>query len=53
MDHGRSIRDSLELDIFEENSTGRSFYEKYGFREISRRVHEETGHMLLRLKLDG
>ena len=53
MDHARSIRESLELDVFEENSTGRGFYEKYGFREISRHMHEETGRMQLRLKLDS
>lgn len=53
MDHATSIRESLELDVFEENSIGRSFYEKYGFREINRHMHEETGHMQLRLKLDS
>lgn len=50
MDHARSIRESIELDVFEQNSTGRGFYEKYAFREISRYMHEETGQMRLRLK---
>ena len=43
-------RESIELDVFEQNSTGRGFYEKYAFREISRYMHEETGQMRLRLK---
>ncbi|MFQ6030246.1 MAG: GNAT family N-acetyltransferase [Dehalococcoidia bacterium] len=51
MDHARGIRDSLELNVFEENAAGRSFYEKYGFGEVGRGLHEETGHMLLRLRL--
>ncbi len=51
MDHARGIRDFLELDVFEENAAGRSFYEKYGFREVGSHLHEETGHTLLRLKL--
>ena len=51
MDHARGIRDFLELDVFEENAAGRSFYEKYGFRKVGSHLHEETGHTLLRLKL--
>ncbi len=51
MDHARGIRDFLELDVFEENTAGRSFYEKYGFRKVGTHLHEETGHTLLRLKL--
>ncbi len=51
MDHARGIRDFLELDVFEENAAGRSFYEKYCFIEVGSHLHEETGHTLLRLKL--
>ena len=42
MDHARCIRESLELDVFEQNTTGRGFYEKYGFREISRYMHKPS-----------
>lgn len=52
MDHARSIRDVLELDVFKDNPLGRKFYKKYGFIQVDEHLHEETGFMLLRLKLD-
>jgi len=52
MDHARSIRDALELDVFKNNTIGRGFYKKCGFREEYEHVHEETGFMQLRLKLN-
>jgi len=51
MDHARSLRDVLELDVFKDNSIGRNFYNKYGFIEEYEHVHKETGFMQLRLKL--
>ena len=51
MDHVRSIRNSLELDVFKDNQIGRKFYEKYGFNKIGEHLHEETGFMQLRLRL--
>lgn len=51
MDHAKSIRDVLELDVFKDNLIGRKFYESYGFSEVAEHVHEETGFMQLRLKL--
>ena len=51
MDHARSIRDVLELDVFKENKIGRNFYKKYGFIEEYEYLHKETGFMQLRLKL--
>ena len=51
MDHVRSIRNVLELVVFEDNKVGRAFYEKYGFRQVGEEVHEETGFMQLRLRL--
>jgi putative acetyltransferase len=41
----------LELDVFEENSIGRRFYETYGFDLVDRHFHDETGQPLLRLRL--
>ena len=52
MDHARSIRGVLELDVFKDNTIGRGFYEKCGFTEEYEHVHEETGFMQLRLKLN-
>ena len=51
MDHARSIRDVLELLVFEDNKVGRAFYEKCGFRQVGKEVHEETGFMQMRLRL--
>ena len=51
MDHARSIRDVLELDVFKDNLVGRNFYEKYGFSKVDEHLHEETGFMQLRLRL--
>lgn len=51
MDHARSIRNVLELVVFEDNKVGRAFYEKYGFRQVGEEVHEATGFMQLRLRL--
>ena len=51
MDHARSIRDVLELDVFKANSIGRKFYKRYGFRVVGEHVHEETGFAQLRLRL--
>lgn len=51
MDHARSIRDVLELDVFKDNSIGRNFYKKYGFIEEYEYLHKESGFMQLRLKL--
>jgi putative acetyltransferase len=49
MDHAASLRDELFLDVFEENAIGRRFYDRYGFRFEDKHIHEDTGHMQLRL----
>ncbi len=50
MDLARDRHDTLELDVFEANTIGRAFYEKYGFVRIGRSVHEESGQRCLRLR---
>ena len=51
MDHARSIREVLELDVAKDNIIGRNFYKKYGFKEEYEHMHKEYGFMQLRLKL--
>lgn len=51
MNHARTIRETLELDVFKENLVGRAFYEKFCFVQVDEHLHEETGFMQLRLKL--
>jgi putative acetyltransferase len=40
----------LELEVFENNIIGRRFYSKYGFKYLSKSIHEETGSIILKLK---
>ena len=51
MDKARELHATLELDVFEANSIGRRFYERYGFTVLEKTVHGPTGHPLLRLGL--
>ena len=50
MNHVAQLHKTLEVDVFEKNSIGRAFYERYGFVFLEKHLHEETGEMLLRLR---
>ena len=52
MDHARSSRPFLELDVFEENAIGRGFYDAYGVTVVGAHDDEATGRRLVRLRLD-
>ena len=49
MDYAASLRDDLFLDVFEENDVGRRFYDRFGFKFQHKHVHEQSGHMQIRL----
>lgn len=51
MDKACSLHSQLEVEVFKENAIGRRFYDRYGFQFLYERMHEETGHILLRLVL--
>jgi putative acetyltransferase len=51
MDHARARRPELEVDVFAANAIGQAFYSRYGFQLVERKVHEETGFDMLRLRL--
>jgi len=53
IDHVRSSREHLELDVFAANEIGTAFYDAYGFAVVGERLDEETGLGVLRLRLDG
>lgn len=43
------LRTELELEVFRDNHSARSFYSQCGFREVSEHVHKETGQLAIRL----
>lgn len=45
----KEFNDQLEVEVFEKNEIGRSFYRKAGFRITKQYIHEESGEMVLRL----
>lgn len=50
MNHVAQFHEILEVEVFEKNSIGRAFYERYGFEFIKKHVHDATGEVLLRLR---
>ena len=44
--------ESLEVEVFDKNSIGRAFYDKYGFKQIHNYFHKESNQDVLRLKLN-
>jgi putative acetyltransferase len=51
MDHALELREELEVEVFTENVIGRAFYAKYGFQLMQKKVHDQTGLELMRLRL--
>ena len=51
MDKAQALRGELEVEVFAANTIGRQFYSCYGFEPVGQKIHAETGHELLRLKL--
>ena len=49
MNKAADIRDSLELEVFKDNSIGRAFYARYGFTCLKESVHDQSGFDVLRL----
>lgn len=54
---GRALMDAtakgrafVDVEVFKNNPIGRAFYDRYGFREISRSTHEPTGETLIRMQ---
>ena len=51
MDHAKTLRPNLELDVFENNAIGRHFYDAYGFSFVSAHRDSATGQTQHRLRL--
>ena len=52
VNNARSLHSILELDVFEANSLGRSFYASYGFVPVKTHRDEATGEMMIRLRYE-
>ena len=52
MDKARELRATLEVEVFKNNNIGKAFYKKYGFELMEEKLHDKTGQILLRLKLN-
>ena len=50
MDQAQTIHGELEVEVFEENTIGRKFYDRYGFKFMEKKTNEATGNSALRLK---
>lgn len=48
----KPFHNSLEVEVFDNNTIGRAFYKKYGFTQIKSYFHKESNQEVLRLKLD-
>ena len=53
MDHARRVKGALQVEVFMDNTSGRSFYAQYGFVEVGRDIHPATGLEVLRLEMIG
>ncbi|WP_415404542.1 GNAT family N-acetyltransferase [Tateyamaria sp. SN3-11] len=50
-DHGVGLHGPLSVEVFEENSLGRRFYDRYGFVETGRYLHAPSGAMTLQMAM--
>ena len=50
VDKAKELHGELVVDVFKNNTVGRQFYSKYGFKLVEKKVHDQTGEILLQLK---
>jgi putative acetyltransferase len=51
VDHARTLRTELEVEVFKDNALARAFYHACGFIELHEAVHEGTGLTVVRLRI--
>jgi len=49
VDDAAETHGALEVEVFERNTVGRRFYDRYGFRFMGSSTHAGTGETILRL----
>lgn len=50
-DHAVGLHGPLRVEVFAQNQTGRRFYDRYGFVETDRYLHEPSGEMTIRMAM--
>lgn len=50
MDKARDLHGVLEVEVFKDNTLGRNFYSKYGFKFLEEKFHDPTGQQVFRLR---
>ena len=50
VDKASELHETLEVEVFANNSIGRRFYSSYGFAKIGSKRYPATGQLLLRLQ---
>ena len=50
MDIPAAIHETMEVEVFAKNTVGLPFYERYGFKEISRHTYEPLGEEVIRMR---
>lgn len=53
LDIPAAIHETLEVEVFEKNLIGRPFYDRYGFKEVSRSTFEPLGEVVIRMRLSS
>lgn len=51
VDHAVDLKGPLRVEVFEKNAIGRRFYDRYGFAETERYIHDISGEMTLKMAL--
>lgn len=49
VDHAVGIKGALRVEVFEQNSIGRRFYDRYGFVETGRYTHGATNEVVIQM----
>ena len=50
-DHAVALQGPLLVEVFEKNVIGRRFYDRYGFVENGRYVHEDSGEKTIKMAM--
>ncbi|WP_299507679.1 GNAT family N-acetyltransferase [uncultured Roseobacter sp.] len=50
-DHAVSLHGQLSVEVFAKNDIGRRFYDRYGFVETERYLHEPSGEVTLKMAI--